>query len=178
MTIRPAARADAHAIAHVQVETWRETFRGVLPDEYLDSMSVDTRQSSWEYRLGSRIAVKPVTLVIEDPAAGVVGFVTGGPNRDDKLESDAELYAIELLPVFQRQGLGRRLIGEFASTLHDQGYEQLAAWVLAASPTRQFFEALGGRHVGMREATVGGSSYGEAGYVWDVLDSLAHAPQG
>ncbi len=36
MLIRPARPADIPTMARVYVETWRATYRGILPDAYLD----------------------------------------------------------------------------------------------------------------------------------------------
>ncbi|HNI60392.1 MAG TPA: GNAT family N-acetyltransferase, partial [Pseudomonadota bacterium] len=33
--VRPAGPDDAEAIARVHVETWRATYRGLVPDHYL-----------------------------------------------------------------------------------------------------------------------------------------------
>jgi len=40
-TIRRATPADARAIAQVRVDAWRVTYRGMIPDAYLDAMTVD-----------------------------------------------------------------------------------------------------------------------------------------
>ncbi len=174
MEIRPAGAADALAIATAQVDAWRAAYRGVVADAYLDEMSVPDRQSSWEYRLGGRIAIKPTTFVAET-ADGVVGFVSGGQNRGEHRDHDAELYAISLRPAFQRQGIGRRLFLECAAALDDQGFERLVLWELADSPFRGFFNALGARVVADRTITLGDVSYPGVGYGWDDLAALARA---
>src|SRR5687767_3602644 len=43
MKIRPALPSDARAIADVHVRTWQSTYRGIVPDAYLDALSVDER---------------------------------------------------------------------------------------------------------------------------------------
>lgn len=164
--------ADSLAIATTQVEAWRAAYRGVIADAYLDEMSVPNRQSSWEYRLGGRIAVKPTTFVAETPA-GVVGFVSGGQNRGEHPEFDAEIYAISLHPTSQRRGIGRRLLLECAGALDDQGFERLVLWELADSPVRGFFDALGGRVVAERTIVLGDVGYPGVGYGWDDLARLA-----
>ena len=46
-TIRRALLADAGAIADVHVETWRNTYAGILPDSYLVDMSPKNHASLW-----------------------------------------------------------------------------------------------------------------------------------
>ena len=47
--IREAAVNDATAIAQVQVESWRTTYAGIVPDAFLASLSVETRaeRANW-----------------------------------------------------------------------------------------------------------------------------------
>ncbi|EKP95233.1 GNAT family N-acetyltransferase [Thermaerobacter subterraneus] len=46
--IRRAMPADAAGIARVQVATWRSTYRGVIPDAYLDAMEEEPRARWWQ----------------------------------------------------------------------------------------------------------------------------------
>ena len=43
MIIRKATRADARQIAEIVVEDWKNAYRGIIDDDYLDSMSVEER---------------------------------------------------------------------------------------------------------------------------------------
>ena len=50
ITTRLAAIDDANAIARVQAEGWRSAYRGIVPDDYLDSIDIDSwadRQRSY-----------------------------------------------------------------------------------------------------------------------------------
>ena len=39
--IRAATSGDAPGIARVQVLTWQQTYRGILPDAFLDALDMD-----------------------------------------------------------------------------------------------------------------------------------------
>jgi hypothetical protein len=45
---------DADAIAHVQVETCRATYRGIVPEVFLDDMDVSERAERWRQRSAER----------------------------------------------------------------------------------------------------------------------------
>jgi len=92
-TIRPARIEDAGAIAFVQVESWKSTYAGIVPDEYLASLSVESRTGAWKelFDAGTNLM-----FVAEDTTA-IFGFVSGGKLRDPIEGYDAELYAIYLL---------------------------------------------------------------------------------
>jgi hypothetical protein len=44
LDIRRASQSDARAIAEVHVASWRETYRGIVPDAFLDALSVAERE--------------------------------------------------------------------------------------------------------------------------------------
>ena len=46
--VRRAMPADAAGIARVQVATWRSTYRGLIPDAYLDAMEEEPRARWWQ----------------------------------------------------------------------------------------------------------------------------------
>ena len=58
MRIRPATPRDVTAIATIHVETWQVVYRGQVPDEYLERLSVDAGSrhggTSWRRRHGRR----------------------------------------------------------------------------------------------------------------------------
>src|SRR5213075_494245 len=77
--IFPAGPTDADDLARVHVQSWRETYRGLLPDAYLARMS----EAAHARRFGHAL-MKPgaddVTLAAAD-RWGLVGYVQGGASR-------------------------------------------------------------------------------------------------
>ena len=51
--IVPVGPSDAADLAHVHVKAWRETYRGLLPQGYLDRMSLDAHAQ----RFGARLEI-------------------------------------------------------------------------------------------------------------------------
>jgi hypothetical protein len=47
MQIREATMADVAAIASVHVESWRTTYKGLLPDDYLANLTYAQREPRW-----------------------------------------------------------------------------------------------------------------------------------
>jgi hypothetical protein len=47
MIIRSARVEDAAAIAEVHVETWRTTYAGMLPDNFLLNLSEEKYEARW-----------------------------------------------------------------------------------------------------------------------------------
>src|SRR3989442_10909341 len=106
VVLRRATLVDSPAVARVQVQSWRESFAGIVPQAFLDEMSVENRAQAFRTRFG---ADSYRMLIAETPAHGVIGFADFGKARETDRPYQAELYAIYLLREFQREGVGTRL---------------------------------------------------------------------
>lgn len=168
MTIRDATPDDAHAIAAVQVKTWHTTYRGLMPDSFLDAQTLEGRAAHWQ-RIFSNPTPHSTTLVAEDDTGRVVGFACGGAQREDDLAHDGELYAIYILDTHQGQGLGRDLTQAIIEHLRGAGFKSMILWVLAANEgARRFYEAIGGEPVLMRKYDLDGTLLDKIGYCWNL----------
>ena len=169
--VRLARVDDARAIAEVHVASWRTTYKGIFPDALLDSLSVDKREQSWRETLAVP-EPNSVTLVACNVDGSIVGFISGGAERTGRLGYEGELYAIYLLQLAQRQGLGTLLVQHFVGELRARGFGSMAVWVLAANPFRKFYEALGGKVVAEQQIERGGQSFTESAYGWQDLNTF------
>jgi ribosomal protein S18 acetylase RimI-like enzyme len=169
--IRAAAPSDAPAIGRIHVASWRETYRGMLPDHFLDNLSAVVRAVMWQ---GARERDLPVLLFVGQLASGeLVGFAGGGPRRGDSPPHDAEVYAIYVLRAARQRGCGRRLLAALAAALRARGFTSLCLWVLRENAqARRFYERLGGQVVGERTEVDGEQELNEVAYGWADLESL------
>ena len=178
MIIRQARLEDAAGIAHVHASTWQTTYRGIVPDSYLDTIQVEEWRERWVRDL-STLAPNIFVHVAENEENGkIVGFVYGGTTRYPDLPYQGELYAVYILKEYQQRGLGRRLVQALARSLLDAGMSDMLLWVLEAnSATRRFYEALGGCSVKTSIFEIHGTQINECAYAWtDLRPLLADAP--
>ncbi len=143
MVVREATLADVPGIARVHVDSWRTTYKGMVPQRIIDSFTYEGRQELWRRALGPDS--RSFVYVAEDESGQIVGFASGGPARQDAPNHDGELYAIYLLQEHQGRGIGRQLFDAVVRTLVERGMRSMAIWVLAENPACGFYEALGGR---------------------------------
>jgi GNAT superfamily N-acetyltransferase len=169
--VRLARLDDAPTIAEVHVASWRTTYKGIFSDSLLDRLSVDQREQSWKKALAFP-EPNSVTLVACNVDGNVVGFISGGAERTGRLGCEGELYAIYLLQLAQRQGLGTLLVQHFVRELRARGFSSMAVWVLVANPFRKFYEALGGNVVAEQRIERGGQSFTEIAYGWQDLNGV------
>jgi len=138
--IRVATLDDAYAIAVVHVKTWQSAYRGMIPDEYLASRSVEQRLTMWQRGLVEQ--VPPQRTFVAEVEGGVTGFCTVGACRDqDAGKATGEVYAIYLDAQFMDRGIGSKLIEVGQVYLIEQGFARATLWVLEANQrARRFYE--------------------------------------
>lgn len=59
--------------------------------------------------------------VAEADGRGVVGFISGGPERTGDPAYAGEVYAVYILGQYQRQGIGRQLVVTLVNQLLREG---------------------------------------------------------
>ena len=174
IAVRRATAGDAPAIARVRVDSWRSTYRGMIPDAYLDGMKVEASTALWDRVLTA--APNTACVFVAEHGTDIVGFSAGNRLREPKHGFDAELAAVYLRREFQRAGLGRRLVGAVAETQRALAATGLLTWVIAGNkPARAFYEGLGGELIVEQPFQWDGMDLMEAGYGWRDLSALAAA---
>lgn len=174
ITIREAVLSDAPGIARVRVDTWRITYRGIVPDEHLDSLSYEEAAYAARMRLNSP-AGDPTTFVAEAAAGEIIGFALACRERGGSPAYAGEVSAIYVLQAYQGRGVGRQLMCAAARNLRERGMASMLIWVLADNPSRAFYERLGGKRLGAQTVTIGGRELDEVAYGWDDVATLIGA---
>jgi ribosomal protein S18 acetylase RimI-like enzyme len=173
--VRPASIDDAQAIARVHVASWRSTYRTVLPDDFLASLTESAYADRWQRFIQDR---PNLIYVVEDEGhdgSGVVGFASGGRERAGEEGYSGELYAIYILDAFQGRGHGRELVRAVVTGLQEMGLDDMIIWVLRDNrPARDFYERLGGVYVRTQPITIGSVTLEEVSYGWPRLDGVRY----
>lgn len=164
--VRRAVLDDADAIESVRTDTWRDTYRGLLPDSLLDRLGYDgTRRRA----VMAAMPPEQFVLVAEDDGA-VVGFCIGGPSRSPNDPYRGEVYAIYVRPEHHGRGAGRALLEAAVMELLGRGFPSMIIWVLRENaPSRRFYERMGGVHVRDEDRELDGVRMNESGYGWEDI---------
>ncbi|MSP52517.1 MAG: N-acetyltransferase [Alphaproteobacteria bacterium] len=168
--VRRADFNDAGAIGRVHIESWRSSYRGILPGEYLDGMSDVRHAAMWSDVLNKQPANR-ATFVADSNSEGIVGFADCAPERSGIAQA-GEITAIYLLPAWQRKGLGRGLVANAARHLAAHEFEHLVIRALRENPWRKFYETIGGTLAGERDIKFAGENLKEVNYVWNDIAEI------
>jgi GNAT superfamily N-acetyltransferase len=167
--ITAAGPADAAALAAVHVRSWRETYRGLLPDEFLGRMSVPFHERRFRHQL---LFARPADFVLAaEGRDGIVGYCAG---HASSLAGTAEISTLYLIRSVQKLGLGRELLKAGARVLEAGGSRSLRLWVLNGNrPARAFYEHLGGEVGAGRPVQGWGGGFWETEVTWPDIRRLS-----
>ncbi|AOU97583.1 hypothetical protein BI364_06075 [Acidihalobacter yilgarnensis] len=141
MHLRLAVPSDARDIARVHVESWRVAYRGLVPQTYLDKLSVESREAFWM----QTISTEACEVWVAEVDSALVGWIALGASRDDDATFDVgELQAIYLLPEYWAHGIGRALWRVACGRLLERGFSSAVVWVFADNARAiRFYRAAG-----------------------------------
>lgn len=147
--VRAARKTDAAAITQINIAAWRAAYAGVMPTDFLTSMSYEDKLNNWHHAL-------------TDPGHGryrvcefnqeVCGFAVYGPARDKDLAGDGragELVAINIKPDCWSQGLGKAMLRYVIDEAQATPWSSLYLWVIHSNArARGLYESFGFEHEG------------------------------
>jgi GNAT superfamily N-acetyltransferase len=142
ISVRRATPPDAASIAAVEVITWQCAYRHLMPDAFLDGLSLEDKTASWHLNLVKHRDGEWKRTVVAVRDEEVVGFATVGRLQE---ETDTDLmYLMYVLPEQWGCGVGQALMDAAMNELRELGVREALLWVLRDNqPARRFYESLG-----------------------------------
>jgi len=141
MNVRAATAEDAPALAQIHVDTWRVAYRDLLPADEIGRISVEQRRGFWASELARP---GPRKIDVAEHGAGVIGFCSYGPTRDNDAPGVAEIYAVYVHPGHWRRGAGRLLCERASRAAAERGHDAITLWVVKGNEAAcRFYERLG-----------------------------------
>ena len=139
--MRAVTSEDAEGIARVQIDGWRATYVGIMPDEVLAKLNLESSAERWK---GNIEGARSTTFVAVWDGE-IVGFCSVGAARDDDVTEDTgELWAIYVHPNHWRRGVGRQLFDKAVAYAVDSGFSRLTLWMAAGNSVGEgFYRSVG-----------------------------------
>jgi GNAT superfamily N-acetyltransferase len=165
LRVRTAQPSDAADLARIYIDSWQDTYAGLMPHAMLKAMSLSGHTARWQAAMRGPGAV----LVAEDTDHGPIGLTSCGAARDGGLGFDGEIYTLYVDPSFIGRGTGKALLAGAFETLKDRKLQSCLIWAHAQNNACFFYEAMGGRRIATRTTRLMGEQTPETGYGWKRL---------
>ena len=165
LSVRLARPEDAADLARIYIDSWQDTYAGVISHSLLGAMSLKNHTARWQ----NTIKGPGTVLVAEDSRFGPVGLTSLGAVRDASLGFEGEVYTLYVDPAFLGRGTGRALLAGAFNQLKQRGLRSCLIWAHARNNACFFYEAMGGRRVATRTTRLMGELTSEIGFGWRQL---------
>jgi ribosomal protein S18 acetylase RimI-like enzyme len=160
--IRPAVPNDAEAIANVMITAMRSAFEGIVPDRCLQWPD---SAADWKQAITADFGTGIFLDVAQISGGLIVAYAMGSRITDDPLYP-GELLQLNVLPGYQRQGIGALLVLHVARRLAEQNIHSLRVKVMRVNPYRIFYERLGAHYLSEHPYDWDGVMLPECIYGW------------
>ncbi len=124
--IREILMDDLNEISFIHVQAWKEAYKNIFEDEYLQELDPQNKIASWKKTLENK---ENFSILALNSEGRIIGFASGGPDRGGTLKY-GEIYAIYVLEKYQGLGIGYKLWKSLCSFLKECGYSHSKLWVL------------------------------------------------
>ncbi len=166
LRLRPAREADAATVAELHLASWRDTYRGMLCDSFLDEEAPRLFPTHWSRALAQR----PL------PGLVMLATVTGDPAGFVALWRRAEVAYVDHLhvrPGLRGAGIGRTLLRHAAARMQQRGCRCAELEVLAGNARAiRFYEALGAEIGEEQPGETFGQQVRERRCAWPAIERL------
>lgn len=174
VSLRHASATDVAAIGRIQVTTWRDAYRDLIPDDILANITSE-KIEVFVTEILSGLHEGTFVLVCEMGMCPI-GFCIGGPERSEREEqgSFGEIYSMYVLPAYQRLGLGKALIRQAAGVLRSNGMAGLSLWVLQGNISAlRFYQNMGGVMKETKQFEAFGATLDVQKMFWERISDVA-----
>lgn len=146
--IRKKEREDCAAVAHVVTVTWNETYRGIVPDEFLDSLYLNENERIQNsYNNFNENENHQYVLEVDN---NIVGFVNVGSSDESDYDNCGEIHAVYIINGYKGNGFGKKLIETGIKELKNMGFNKMIIGCLVGNPSNEFYEHIGGKYIKQR----------------------------
>ncbi|MEU6348368.1 GNAT family N-acetyltransferase [Streptomyces sp. NPDC047072] len=169
LLIREMTLADCDRVAEIRVRGWQNAYRGLMPQPFLDAMSVTEDAEHRRSRFST--AHPEIRNLVAEWDGEVVGWACDGPYRDGEARTaEAELYALYVDARRQGAGIGHALLLESLGYRTALDHGRMCLWVLKGNAhARRFYERHGFEADGVEEPfEVDGVAVPEVRYVREL----------
>ena len=155
---------DQKQMARIKIDDWRETYDKIIASKYLKGMDY-YEQTERFYRSFEEYKHRVLVAVRDNE---VLGYSCFDP-KEKSFKYDSELESLYIKSTEQNKGIGRALFKETAKELLSQGRKNMIIWCLKGNDDAiMFYERLGGIKSETKMAKIGGESYEEYGFYFDL----------
>jgi GNAT superfamily N-acetyltransferase len=144
---------NAYYYAKVSALAWKESYKGIVDDEYLSLINNESEIIKMEKKLNSLLDDGSRRFLLKYNNQ-YVGILRVRITKYDNYKEYGELGALYLLDGFKGLGFGRILFNKAIEELKDMGYSKMIIGCLSNNPSNEFYKHMGSSFIGTNPITL------------------------
>ena len=141
MNIREANAEDIEPIASLYVMNWKKTYVGLLPDNFLNGLTVDYGIKKWQEYLTK----EKHRIFVAYENKKILGF--SACKEDEELKSCLYLDSLHVSESSRGKGIGTKLINRVGNYAYIKGYEHMSICIVKGNDNaKRIYEKMGAKH--------------------------------
>ena len=141
MNIREANAEDMELIANLYVMNWKKTYVGLLPDNFLNGLTVNDGINKWQKYLTK----EKHRIFVAYENENFLGF--SACKEDEELKNCLYLDSLHVSESSRGKGVGTKLINTVGSYAYIKGYEHMSICIVKGNDNaKRIYEKMGAKH--------------------------------
>ena len=167
MNIREYRESDRQEIAEIYVGNWQKTYRGLLPDAFLDRMNPEDAARKWN----DYVHIPEQGIFVAEEDGHAAGFAAYRP--DDNDEHALYLDSLHVAQNMRGQGTGTALIRAVGRHAANNGFVRMTIRIVRGNDTAgALYRKLGAVHVRYFTDWFGDTPSSSEELVWEDLSAF------
>lgn len=148
IVIRKATPEDALGISIVNVYTWKTTYSGLIPEEFINSRIKKVAEIA---ERNKNEMENNDNFIVATVGNTIVGFASYGESSEEEFINAGEIYAIYVLSGFQGKGIGKKIFRACIEELKKSRFGSVVINCLKGNNSLEFYKHMGAKIIGERE---------------------------
>ncbi len=121
--IEKPKKEDANEIAKLVIDSWQTTYKGLIDDNYLNSLKIENAKKRWKEEI-----VENNNILIYKEDNKILGVIKYDESESEK--ENGEVFVLYVKPKEKRKGIGTKLFNTAKQELLKCGYKDMIVWCL------------------------------------------------
>ncbi len=164
--IRNIKKEDIPDVVDININGWKEAYKGIVDDKYLENISREDKIKKREkdYKENGFIVAE-----IDKEVVGFCRYIDNLNKSPEITNADCELIAIYVKPKYIKKGIGKCLFEYVKNEFRQMKKTKMIWWCLTDNKSaRIFYEKMGGKVIAKKLKKIGEKSYEEVCYCIDL----------
>lgn len=165
--IRNATLEDIKQIARLHIDSWHETYSGIISQEHLDNMKNNLENRIEKMKKEFNLRTK-IVITLNDEIVGFADFVSSNKFSKD-LNIDCEICGLYIKNGYKHLGLGSMIFEYITNIFKENNKKKMGIWCLKENlPAISFYKKKGGTITTEKSITIGNLEYTEVAFLYNL----------